>query len=128
MRKSDQVNFVLLPPSKIDQVSDLEDKDDDIQVLNDPSSHMPTDVAEEIEVVCEFDDDHTNKPDRDNDDDHNIETSSTSKKKQGNPKRRKKLKPIFTPNWSKAKKVSFSRQPVNNENKQISDIGIREIW
>lgn len=85
---------------------------------------MPSEVAGEIEIVCEFDDDNAKMPQRDDEDEIEIGPSKTPPKKgkkgKGEPKakRQKKERATFQPKWSKAKNITFSRQSVNIENEK----------
>lgn len=45
IRSADKVDLVLLPPSRVDEISDCEDIDDNIQVLNDLTCIIPQEVA-----------------------------------------------------------------------------------
>lgn len=68
IRDADNVDLVLMPPSRVDELSDNENIDDNVQILHDPSAFMPGEVAGEVEVVCEYNDCNQNKPDRCDDD------------------------------------------------------------
>lgn len=61
---ANNVELVLLPPNTVDELSDVEAIDGNVQILNDPSAFMPGEVAGEIEVVCDINDCNQNKPDR----------------------------------------------------------------
>lgn len=144
MRDADNVDLVLLPPERVDELSDVENIDENVQILNDPSAFVPSEVAGEIEVICEFDDCNVNKParaddfDEDSDadggdvDDDDDEGGATSKRtkpgrcgkaaKKAKSAPKKKKADVPPAKWSKAKKVSFARQPVNIENEKIVEL------
>lgn len=125
-RNADRVDLVLLPPPKVDDVSDLEDIDEESQILNDVADEMPLDVAGEIEVVCEFDDDNVHKPNRQDDDDIVLNSQKLVPEAKGKiePKlkreRKKKEGPTFQPKWSKGKRITFAKQPVNVQEEKMA--------
>lgn len=45
IRNADNVDLIMLPPPKVDEVSDVEDIDEDVHVLNDQFSALPPEVA-----------------------------------------------------------------------------------
>lgn len=113
---SNRTDFILLPPPKVDALSDNEEIDEDLQPLNDGAAIMPEEVAVEIEIMCEYDDDNPKRPFRVDDDDDAADISLFSKRK-----------PIWKPRncnvkWSKAKRFSLKREPVCIEHENIEDL------
>lgn len=60
IRNADIVDLVILPPEQVDEISDLEDIDDDMQILSDANCPMPNDVAGLIELNCLYNDGNIN--------------------------------------------------------------------
>lgn len=126
IRSADKVDLVILPPTpRVDEISDEEDIDEDLQVLNDDncirkngsfsSFSVPEEPVGEIEVACQFYKGGKHVPDGDN------EEPDTKKEKKT-----QKLKPLVfdEPKWTKpdADKLSFSKQPVDMEDEQICEM------
>lgn len=93
IRSADTVDLVLLPPQKVDTISDVEDIDEDDQVISDVAGHVPGEMAGEIEVVCEYnegnnkipkrpDDYELQKSDAENDADSKGESPPNKKKEE----------------------------------------------
>lgn len=108
IKNADHVDFVLLPPVTVDDVSDGEAIDENVQLLNDQNNTLPNDVAGEIEVLCEFDDENHHKP---------VEPcKSKPPKKKPRKESASKDDGVFkekAPNWSKSSKYKYSKQPVD---------------
>lgn len=122
IRHADNVDLVVLPPSRVDEISDIEDIDEDTQILNDATSIMPRDVAGEIELVCEYVEGNVNMPNRPDDFDECGNDADSDDAPLS--KRKKKSKPItYTAKWSKKKKVDFTRQPVD-----VAEEKVRELF
>lgn len=62
IKNADHVDFIVLPPERVDAISDAEDIDDNDQILNDVGTFVPNDIVGEIEVNCEFEDDNVHRP------------------------------------------------------------------
>lgn len=114
IRKADNVDLVLLPPPRVLVSSDVEDIDEDAQIQNDATDFAPTEVAGEIEVVCEFDEGNQNIPDGPDDyerDRNGADDDGNDADGEGeapSSKKKKKSKPItYTAKWSKKKKSNL---------------------
>lgn len=121
IRNANSVDLVMLPPDRVDELSDIEDIDENELILSDPSAIMPGEVAGSIEVVCDFNDCNTNKPDRADDDDVAHVADDYGNKPAKRPKKDTKKK-AFPAKWSKSKEFSFSRQPVDVERDKIVEL------
>lgn len=125
IRNADYVDLV----STVDDISDAEKIDDDVQVLNDQCDIMPGDVVGEIEVFCEFDECNKNMPahpsnatDRKESDEEVVGPQKSRETSQKNKLTKKQMKPLFKAKWSKTKQISFSRQPVDVQDDKLTDI------
>lgn len=117
IRHADQVDFVVLPPPQVDELSDLEEIDEGAQILNDPTAFIPGEVAGEIELMCDFDDCNRRMPDCADTDD--ILADSEGVVAPGSSKLAKKTKESYTAKWSKSKRISFFRSPVDVEKEKL---------
>lgn len=136
VRDADHVDLVVMPPDTVDELSDIEALDENIQILCDPCAFMPKEVAGQIEVVCEFNDDNKHMPARPDDDENDGDSEEEQVGKPGSSKRGrgKRPKPLpskqaqkakrdaFTAKWSKSAKVSFSREPVDVEKQKVEEL------
>lgn len=118
IQNANSVDLVLLPPDTVDELSDTEDIDEDELVIGDASAFMPDDVSGHIEVVCNFNDCNTNKPDGVGDEDVvHVENEYGYKPAKRSKKCGKNVD--FPAKWSNSKNISFSRQPVDVEEEKI---------
>lgn len=130
VQNADKVDLVILPPPRVDDVSDEENIDDDLQYLNNNIVDVPKEIAGEVEINCDYADDNENMPNRAPDDDAesmNVVQESSLIGKPGTSfvaakKKKTAKKHVYEAKWSKSKKFKFSRQPVNNETEKIEAI------
>lgn len=120
IRHADHVDFIVLPPPQVDELSDVEGIDEDDQILNDRSAFIPGEVAGEIEVACDYDDCNRRMPDCAETDDIMADNECDDAAAAGPSKPKKKKTESYTAKWSKSKKISFSRAPVNVEREKVA--------
>lgn len=119
IRNADRVDLVLMPPEQVDEISDVEEIDEDTQLISDRGAFLPRDVAGAIEVSVDYNDCNRNKPSRsevnDVDQQNNAEAAGPSKSKKKKPE-------STSVKWSKSKQISFSRAPVDVEKDAIGNL------
>lgn len=122
IRKADHVDLVVLPPDRVDAISDDEQIDENELVLNDVGEYVPNDVAGPIEVHCEFDDDNVNRPDGSGspvyEDIEYLQQEEEATVAATEQEGAAALPPeppfvVSTPKWSKRSNYEFSKQPVD---------------
>lgn len=97
--KADNIDIVITPPDLIDDVSDLEEIDDNIQIVNDDNK-LPNELAGQFEIEFNYDDGNVN-----------LTTEPQSSKSK--PKRRVTVG--NNPKWIHDKNIVFDKQPVDHE-------------
>lgn len=116
------VDFIILPPDRVDAISDDEQIDLNEHAFNDVVDSVPSDVAGPIEVHCEFDHDNVNRPDGAaspvyEDIEYLQEEEETTSAAAEQERLSAPLpEPPFvvpTPKWSNRSNYKFSKQPVD---------------
>lgn len=101
---ADTVDFALLPPRRVDELTDEENTDENEQILNDSSIFVPADVAGAKEVQCEFNDCNEKLPHRvdshdedyaGGDEEDDYEPVNETNRKQRERKKPKRCTPLL---------------------------------
>lgn len=94
MKTALNIEFIALPPDRVDALSDTEDIDEDAQVLTDQATSFPNDIVGEIEVQCEFEDEGDSES-------ATVDENSNA------------INSVRIPKWTNRKNYEFSKEPVD---------------
>lgn len=103
IRKADKIDIVILPPDKVDQISDSEDVDEENQVQHDDNANALIDTAGQVELNCEFNEENDELPAIAKDEMLHEQKSTVTPPKDAE---------FQLPKWSK-ESYEFSKEPVD---------------
>lgn len=113
--KADKINFVITPPDKVDEISDNEDIDDNLQILYD-KTQFPNEMPGQFEIQYKYNDDNKNLPVVSELVEKISDTLDTDKEPQPSTSKKKGRVSVGNkPKWSKAHNYKFDKQPFDNE-------------
>lgn len=110
---ADKINIVVIPPDKVDELTDNEEIDDNVQILREEAT-LPKEIPGQFEIEYTHEVDNlpavveTQNERMDMEIDSCAMKPSTSKSKIHTPIGNK-------PKWSKSIKYNFQKQPIDNE-------------
>lgn len=102
IRKANAIDIVVLPPDKVDCISDCEDINDDIQLQSDFNETLSIETVGQIEIFCEYSDEKDGNP--------VIIDESDVSMEEVTPKEPRFIPP--RPKWTK-RRYRFSKSPVD---------------
>lgn len=112
---ADKINVVITPPDKVDDVTDNEDIDDDLQILH-CNNQLPNETPGLLEMEYIYNDDNNNIPVYCELEEINSDSlQAINEIQRSKPKKKGKLYAGNKPKWSKSKQFQCKDQPVNYE-------------
>lgn len=127
-RESDTTHVVILPPDDVDEISDTEELDDNLQVLND-DQNLPHEITGtyEIERFCSRWNEDILSAENENDD-LPVTSSKIGKK-------RRKIDKGMKPKWSRKHNYKFEKEPLDDTEtshkalyEQIGEMSPQQLW
>lgn len=146
-QNADSVDIIITPPDVVDSVSDTEELDDNVQLLDDEPG-LPREIVGQFELQCTYNDGNENMPsdgneteiDEEEGDDVVMAAISDGCRRKSQPKTKKTQKRLRTDEeikskWTKKQNYEFDKAPFDdtaNSYKalydKIGDMNPMQLW